>query len=81
MPAGNVGSLPVGSIAVGGPAGKQLLELECTVGRAQHKFIALVDSGASHCFLSATVASAAGLMLDTNQNLQLHMADGKLRAS
>ena len=71
----------MGNIAVGGAAGEQLLELECTVGRAQHKCVALVDSGASHCFLLAAVANAAGLVLDTNSRLQVHKADGKLRAS
>ena len=69
MVAGNVGSQPAGSIAIGGAAGEQLLELECTVGRAQHKYVAFVDSSAFHCFLSATVAKATGLVLDTRQHL------------
>ena len=43
--------------------------------------LVLVDSGASHCFLSATVARAAGLVLDTSQRLQERMADGKLHTS
>ena len=81
MPAGTVSSPPVGKIAVGGAAGKQLLELECMVGRAQHKQVVLVDIGASHCFLLATGARAAGLVLDTSQYLQVCMADGKLRIS
>ena len=78
MSAGNVGSLPVGSIAVGDAAGKQLLELECTIGCAQCKCAALVNSGASHCFLLATVAREAGLVLDTSQRLQVRRADGEL---
>ena len=66
MPAESFGSPPAGSIAVGGAAGKQLLELECTVGHAWHKCVALVDSIAFHCFLLATVARVAGLnMLHT----------------
>ena len=69
MPAGKVGSLPVGSIAVRGAASEQLLELECTVGCTQHKCVALIDRSASHCFLLATVASAAGLVLDISQSL------------
>ena len=51
------------------------------MGRACHQCVALVDSGASHCFLSATVAREAGLVLDTSQCLQVRMADGKLCAS
>ena len=51
------------------------------MGRAQPKCVALVDSGASHCFLSATVAREAGLVLDASQRLSVHMADGKLPAS
>ena len=51
------------------------------MGCAQHKCVALVDSGASHCFLLATVAREAGLVLDTSQWLQVRMADGRLRAS
>ena len=81
MLARNVGSPPAGSIAVGGAAGEQLLELECTVGHAQQKCVALIDSGASHCFLSATAARAAGLVLDTSHRLQVHMTDGELHAS
>ena len=81
VPAGKVSSPPAESIAVRGAAGEQLLELECTVGRAQHKCVALMDSGASHCFLSATVARKSGLVLDTSQCLQVRMVDGELRAS
>ena len=51
------------------------------MGCAQHKCVALIDSGASHCFLSATVAREAGLVLDTSQCLQVSMADDKLHAS
>ena len=51
------------------------------MGRAQHNCVALIDSGVSHSFLLATVAREAGLVLDTSQHLQVHMADGKLRAS
>ena len=81
MPAGNVGSLLAGNIAVGRAASEQLLDLECTMGRAQHKCVALINSGASHCFLLATVAKAAGLVLDTSQHLQVCMADSKLHTS
>ena len=69
VPAGNVSSPPAGSIAVGGTAGEQLLELEFTMGHAQHKCIALVGGGASRCFLLVTVAKAARLVLDTSQHL------------
>ena len=79
MPAGNVSLLHAGSIAIGGAAGEQLLELECTMGRAQHKCVALVGSGASHFFLLATLA--AGLVMGTSQHLQVRMADGKFRTS
>ena len=51
------------------------------MGCAQHKCVALVDIGASHCFLLATVAREAGLVLNTSQCLQVCMADGELRAS
>ena len=51
------------------------------MGGAQYKCVALVDSSASLCFLLATVARAAGLVLDTSQRLQVHMADGELHAS
>ena len=51
------------------------------MGRAQRKCVVLIDSGASHCFLSATVAREAGLVLDTSQQLSVHMADGELHAS
>ena len=51
------------------------------MGHAQRKCVALIDSGASHCFLSATVAREAGLVLDTSQHLQVCMADDKLHAS
>ena len=81
MSAGNVGSPPVRSVAVLGAASEQLLELECTGGRAQHKCVALIGSGASHCFLLVTVARDVGLVLDTSQHLQVCMVDGKLRAS
>lgn len=74
-------STPAGCIAVGGAAGEQLLELACTIGRARRQCVALVDSGASHCFLSAAVATTAGLRLDTSQRLSVRMADGELRAS
>ena len=80
MLAGNVGSPLAGSIAVGRAAGEQLLDLECTMGREQHKCVAIIDSGAFHCFLSANVAKAAGLVLDTSQHLQVCRADSKLRA-
>ena len=58
--------------------GEKLLEVECTVGYARYQCVSLVDNGASHCFLLATVAQAAGLVLDTSQCLKLCMADGKL---
>ena len=51
------------------------------MGCAQCKCVAPVDSSASHCFLSATVAREAGLVLDTSQRLQVPMADGELHAS
>ena len=43
--------------------------------------MALVDSGASHCFLSERVAQAAELVLDTDKRLSVRMADGELRSS
>ena len=64
--AGEADSPPMGSIAIGGATSKQLLELECMVDRAQHKCVAIDNSSALHCFLSATVACAAGLVLDTS---------------
>ena len=44
-----------GRIAAGA-AGAQLLELNVAVGNSAHSCVALVDSGASHCFLSESVA-------------------------
>ena len=69
-----------GKIAVGA-AGASLLELRIDVGEAAHTCVALVDSGASHCFLSDRVAQAAGLVLDTGTKLSVRMADGELRSS
>ena len=43
--------------------------------------MALVDSGALHCFLSEGLACAACLVLDTSARLHIGMADGELRAS
>ena len=51
------------------------------MGRAQHTCVVLVDSSTSHCYLLATVARAAGLLLDTSQHLQVRMAAGELHAS
>ena len=73
--------MPPGSIAISGADSKQMLELGCTVGRAQRKCVAFIDSGTLQCFLWATVASAAGLVLDTSQYLQVCMADGELCTS
>ena len=56
---------PEGRIAAGA-AGASLLELDVTVGEKGHACVALVDSGASHCFLSERVARLAGLVLDTS---------------
>ena len=57
-----------------------LLELEVRLGAARHGSVALVDSGASHCFLSATVAHAAGITWDASAQLSVRLADGESRA-
>ena len=43
--------------------------------------LTLVDSGASHNFLSERVALAAGLCVDCSCHLNIKLADGEQRAS
>ena len=50
-------------------AGSSLLELSIAVGPAQIPCVALVDSGASHCFIAAHVARAAGVSWDIGVHL------------
>ena len=73
-------SPPQGKITAG-TAGASLLELKIAVGQAAHPCVALVDNGASHCFLSDRVAQAAELVIDTDKRLSVCMADGELRSS
>ena len=60
-------------------AGSSLLELSVAVGPAQTPCVALVDSGASHCFIAEHVARAAGVCWDVGVRLGVRLADGELR--
>ena len=71
--------LPAGRIAAG-LGGAQLLELPIAIGRAECPAVALLDSGATHCFLSERVAKLANLHLDTSSRLNVRLADGEQRA-
>ena len=74
------GQKPAGRIAVGGADGGQLLELDVSVGDARYPAVALVDSGASHCFVTEHVARKAGVTWDTSAQLFVRLADGEWRA-
>ena len=71
--------LPAGRIAAG-LGGAQLLELPIAVGQTECPTVALLDRGATHCFLSKQIAQLANLHLDTSSRLDIHLVDGEQRA-
>ena len=60
-----------------GLGGAQLLELPIAIGWAECPAVALLDSGATHCFLSEWVAQLANLHLDTSSRLDVCLEDGE----
>ena len=60
-------------------AGSSLLELSVAVGLAYTPCVALVDSGALHCFIAEHVARAAGVCWDVGVCLGVRLADGELQ--
>ena len=60
-------------------AGSSLLELSVVVEPAQTPCVALVDSGALHCFIAEHVARTVGVCWDVGVHLGVRLADGKLR--
>ena len=71
-------SLPVGRIATG-LGNAQLLELPIAIGQAECPALVLLDSGATHCFLSEWITKLAGLHLDTSFRLDVYVPDGEQR--
>ena len=63
-----------------GLCGAQLLELPIAIGWAECPAVALLDSGATHFFLSERVAQLANLHLDTSARLDVCLEDGEQRA-
>lgn len=60
----------------------RLLDLAVSLGPLSRAAVALVDSGASHNFVSEAVALEAGLPIDRAiAPLSVRLADGQLRAS
>ena len=56
--------------------GAQLLELPVAIGRAECPTMALLNRGATHCFLNEWVAQLANLHLDMSARLDIHLEDG-----
>ena len=50
------------------------------MGKARCPAVALVDSGASHCFMAEHMARASGVTWDANAHLFVRLADGERRA-
>ena len=71
--------LPASRIAAG-LGGAQLLELPIAIGWAECPVVALLDSGATHCFFSERVAQLANLHLDISARLDVRLADREQRA-
>ena len=68
--------LLAGRIAAGLGAA-QLLELPVAIGWAECPAVALLDSGATHCFLSEWITQLAYLHLDMSTRLDVCLADGE----
>ena len=68
--------LAAGRIAAG-LGGAQLLELPAAIGRAECPAVALLNSGATHCFLSERITQLANLHLDMSARLDFCLADGE----
>ena len=60
-----------------GLGGSQLLELPIAIGLADCPVVALLDSGATHCFLSEWITQLASLNLVTRARLDVQLADRK----
>ena len=68
--------LPARRIAAG-LAGAQLLEIPIAIERAECPAVALLNSGATHCFLSEQIAQLANLHLDMSARLDIHLVEGE----
>ena len=68
--------LLAGRIAAGlGDA--QLLDLPIAIGWAEYPAVALLASGATHCFLSEQIAQLANLQLNTSVRLDMNLVNGE----
>ena len=54
------------TIAASCPEDHELLKLDVALGKQRKAALALVDSGASHCFVSQAMAQRCGLHVESN---------------
>ena len=57
--------------------GSQLLEFPIAIGWAECSTVALLDSSATHCFLSERIVQLANLHLNMSARLDIYPEDGE----